>query len=46
MDLSSLVLTNCGLNDSPDGQEDAICERLSRDLYGSGHSNQDDDYTQ
>lgn len=39
------VLTNGGLNDAPKGQQDAVCERLSRNLYGTGDSHQDDEYT-
>lgn len=39
------ALTDCGFNDPPKGQEDAVRERLSRYLYGTGGSHQDDDYT-
>lgn len=41
----TLVLTDGGLNDAPKGQQDAVCERLSRNLYGTGDSHQDDEYT-
>ena len=39
------VLTNRGLNNPPKGQENAVRESLSRILYGTGDSHQNDDHT-
>ena len=39
------VLTDGRLNDAPKGQQNAVCERLSRNLYRTGDSHQDDEYT-